>query len=217
MQTIMEGTSVAIRRQAVIALIALIALVATAGEGGAQDTAVTATMLRIVGETADQYRTGRSVWLVADYRFPHRVRGPFATREAAQLARRDSAATLGVFGPYVTPRDSSADSGWRIRSVRVVLRAAGKDTTIDVNPDSVDALFFTMAPFDKFVVPYYSRLYGADFALRLRDYALLTIRRPKGHCSTVACEPDPHGRWHVLPVFDPVEWSQPRPAGPGSQ
>ena len=116
----------------------------------------------------------------------------------------DSSATRGVFGPYVTPQDSSADSGARVVSVRVVLRdGGGAETTLDVNPEEVDALFFSMAPFDKFVVPYYSRLYGPAFAQDLRDYAMLTIRRPKGHCTTVTCEPgDPH-RWRVFPMFGP--------------
>jgi len=210
MVTRMEHTPVALGRQI---LIVLIALLATARSGAAQDTAASATMLRIIGEAADQFRTGRPVWLVADYRFPHRVKGPFATRDAARLAARDPSAALGVFGPYVTARDSSADSGSRIVSVRVVLRAAGgTETTVDVNPAEVDALFFTMAPFDKFVIPYYSRLYGPEFALRLRDYAMLTIRRPKGHCTSVTCEPDDHGRWRVFPLFDPREWPRLRSA-----
>jgi hypothetical protein len=195
-------------------LAALLILLGTTRSGAAQDTAVTATMLRIVAETADQFRTGRPVWLLADYRFPHLVRGPFPTREAAQLARRDSTATQGLFGPYVTPRDAGADSAPRVVGIRVLLRApGGAQTTIVVNPEEVDALFFTMTPFDKFVVPYYSRLYGADFARRLRQYALKSPFIPKGHCATRACEPDPGiGRFRVLPPWDPAERSFRGPA-----
>ena len=180
--------------------------------GAAQDTAVTSTMLRIVAETADQYRTGRPVWLLADYRFPHFVRGPFSTREAAEAARRDS--TLALFGPYVTPRDPVRDSFPRLVSVRMVLRtAAGTQTTLDVQPEEADAIFFSMASFDKFVVPYYSRLYGAEFAGRLRQYALRAPRIIK-HCASRACMPDTTGgrQFRVVPLWDPSAWTPGSPA-----
>jgi hypothetical protein len=179
----------------------------------AQDTAVTSTMLRIVAETADQYRTGRPVWLLADYRFPHPVRGPFPTRQAAEAARHDSTATLALLGPYVTPPDPVRDSFPRIVSVRLQVRtAAGTQKTVNVNPQEVDAIFLSMVSFDKFVVPYYSRLYGPEFARRLRQYALQTPMLPK-HCASRACMPDTTGSGppRVLPLWDPSVWTPGRP------
>jgi hypothetical protein len=179
--------------------------------GAAQDTVVTSTMLRIVAETADQYRTGRPVWLLADYRFPHLVRA-FPTRTAAEEARRDSTATLGLFGPYVTPRDSVRDPFPRVVSVKIGLRtAAGTTTTLEIKPEEADAIFLSMVSFDKFVVPYYSQLYGPEFARRLRQDALRAPRIIK-HCASRACMPDSTGtHLRVLPLWDPSAWT---PGGP---
>ena len=174
---------------------------------------MTATMLRAIAERADQYRTGLPVYLLADYRFPHNVDGPFPSRAAAELARPDSGLTFGVFGPNVTPRDTMPDSTSRVVSVRVLVQLPNGRRTIEVNPNEVDALFFTLVSFDKFVVPYYSRLYGPDFARRLKIYSRVMIKRPIGHCATRACEPDPGtGRFRVLPTWDPTTWSLPQVA-----
>lgn len=202
MQTLPEGTRVRIRCP-ILAVWFL--LMGAPASGVAQDTVVTATMLRVVAERADQYRTGRPVYLLADYRFPHNVRGPFSTRRAAELAGGDSSASFRVFGPYVTPRDATPDSAARVVSIQLVVQSPRGRQTIDVNPSTVDALFFSMVPFDKFVVPYYSRLYGPEFARRLRDDALsLPIFIP-AHCATHACMPGPEG-FRDLPEFDPGMW-----------
>lgn len=44
------------------------------------------------------------------------------------------------------------------------------------NPYGVDALFFTLAAIDKFVVPYYERLYGVEYAAGIRQRYLRSLR-----------------------------------------
>ena len=112
----------------------------------AQDTTISATMLRVLAEAADGFRTGRPIYLVADRRFPHNVAGPFASRREADRIRADSGATFGVFGPYLTRVDPAPDSAARVVAVRITLQQpGGRRRTIEVDPDSVDALFFTVS------------------------------------------------------------------------
>jgi hypothetical protein len=171
--------------QPILTIVLLLSALAAAPASG-QDTTVSATMLRVLAEAADGFRTGRPVFFVADYRFPHNVAGPFETYAQARRVKADSGARLGVFGPYVTPRDPNADSVNRVVAVRLTIESPdGRRDTVDVDPTKVDALFFTMSAVDKFVVPYYSRVYGPEYATVLRE-ALLP-RRPLCHASSHAC------------------------------
>ena len=130
---------------------------------------VSATLLRVVAEAADGYRTGEPTYFVAEYRFPHSVRGPYKT-----LADARNAVTrgYGVFGPYTTPPDEQKETVRVVRVTLSVLNEKGVRTESEVKLDSaVDALFLTRAAVDKFLVPYYVRVYGPDgprFAERLQ-------------------------------------------------
>jgi hypothetical protein len=46
---------------------------------------------------------------------------------------------------------------------------------------SVDALFFTLPAIDKFVMPYYTRLYGPDLAAQMRSAYVRQITRAASH------------------------------------
>ena len=173
-----------------------------------QATSVSATMLRVLAETADGVRTGRDVYFVADYRFPHHVTGPFATRAAADRVRSDSGATFGVFGPYRTAADPVSDSATRVVRVTVVTEnARGTRQTIEIDPSVVDALFFTQSAVDKFVIPYYSELYGPQYATRLQG--LTPFLYPKCHASSNICIPNPDGSIVPLPAWD-TRWGPPQ-------
>ena len=105
------------------------------------DTAVSATMLRVLAEAADQFRTGRPIFLVADHRFPYNVSGPFASFEEANRVRA-TGQHLRVFGPYVTPADP-VDSV-QVVKVRVTVRTPRGQREFDVDPKKIDALFFEL-------------------------------------------------------------------------
>ena len=180
-------------------LTALFLLTATAARAAAQDSTVSATMLRVLAEVADQFRTGRPVFLVADHRFPHNVAGPFASYDEANRVRADSGTAFGVFGPYVTARDSIADSS-RVLNVRVTVQTPKGRVVFDVDPAQVDALFFSNSAVDKFVLPYYTSVYGPEYAASLDRLA--AIKKPIGHCLSRICWPAPPIMF--LRVVDPV-------------
>gem|GEM_PF-901087 len=155
-----------------------LASAAQSGLYGQDTTAVPASLLRILAEAADVHRTGRPVFLVADRRFPHHVIGHFESRPKALEMQSDSGASYyGVFGPFVTPADSVPSDALKLTNVHLTFKTAkGAIRTKDVDPKQVDALFMSMSAVDKFMVPYYARIYGPDYAQRLRDDVSVTIK-----------------------------------------
>jgi hypothetical protein len=154
--------------------------------GAFQDT-LSGTLMRRLGEAADGYRTGEPVWIVADPDFPHEVLGAFPDSASADDA---AAAPFEAFGPFRTETDfGRADevflSQCHMRTSVYCpdfdqLTVLGRDTistiellfvlvtgdtiTLSFSPDSVDALFLTVSAVDHFLVPYYARLNGVDWA-----------------------------------------------------
>ncbi len=159
----------------------------------AQDT-TTATLLKVLGEAVDGYRTGQPVYVVAAFRSPYPVYGVFSTRDSASSALPRAGRGYSVFGPYVAPLDgpgevryalSACPHYWptvykcptrsfavgasRVDSVRVtVFVRSGPPQSTTYPRAEVDALFFTLSAIDKFVIPYYQRLLGAASADSLR-------------------------------------------------
>jgi hypothetical protein len=138
---------------------------------------------------------------VAGYSFPHRVIGRFESLTAAQQLRADSGSTFGVFGPYVTPADAPPQGDSQVESVFIRYRTPQGLKMRKLDP-AVDALFLTMSAVDKFMIPYYSRVYGPKYADVLRGQ--LRVKRPGCHIATSPCYPVPDGRIEVLQVPDPV-------------
>lgn len=159
-----------------------------------------ATLLHRLAESADAFRTGETVYLVASDSFPHPVLGGFATRgEAASLARqagpsfhvypvrtpRDLAAQEQVILPgcykndittqYVCPREPTmrALRLSEMRDIVVVYRLrSGDSLRMSISADSVSAMMFTIDAFDRFIVPYYVKLFGPAYVARMRDSVL---------------------------------------------
>lgn len=171
-----------------------IMLLATAAGAHAQRP-ISASLLRRLAETADAARTGDSIWIAVHLDFPHDVIGVFDNPEVAGGALA-GVRNADVFGPYLTPRDPGfgggyvspcPHDGWMTmaftadgicpdgipisdisRLTLVIERISGEPVRIDMPADRVDAMVFNMTAFDKFFVPYYTRLYGAEFAAQLR-------------------------------------------------
>ncbi len=176
-------------------------MASAAADTGTQDTLVSATMLRVLAETADEFRTGAPVFLVAAYQFPHKVLGGFQSRAEADSARAAAGGGHGVFGPYVTPEDEIPDSAAEVISVRLEIETAGGREVVVVDPERVDALFFSQSAYDKFVVPYYAGIYGPEYALRQRE--IFMRKRPPGHCLSRMCLIMEDGAVDVEPYLPP--------------
>jgi hypothetical protein len=178
-----------------------LALAARPSAAAAQDTRTTATLLRRLGEAVDGYRSGRPVWVVAGWAFPHDVLGVF---EDSSRAKEFARPGFNAFGPYFArpdvpgtpaimyaampcphynptvykcPRDSLvatfAVPQESVDSVSIVVwTRGGVPHRGAYRGGEVDALFFTMSAIDKFVVPYLTGLYGVDYAERVRDQSL---------------------------------------------
>ena len=158
----------------------------------AQDT--TATLLKVLGEAVDGYRTGQPVYVVAAFRSPYPVYGVFSSRDSAMSALPRAGRGYSVFGPYVAPPDGPGEVRYALRacphywptvykcptrsftvgasqvdSVRVTVFVKSGPPQFTTYPRAeVDALFFTLSAIDKFVIPYYQRLLGAAYADSLR-------------------------------------------------
>jgi hypothetical protein len=171
---------------------------AAAQQSSSCDTTTTATLLKRLGEAVDGYRTGRQVWVSASFATIPEVVGVFNSQEEAAHAV-SGRVCFHVFGPYLARPDSGGshemmflsgpihfpDSRYPFDSLG---QAVPLDSVVSITvtthlkkgPDivrtypawAVDALFFTMPAVDKFVLPYYERLYGAAYAATLRQRSL---------------------------------------------
>ncbi len=184
-------------------IVAVVLLLGMVGSAAAQDTtrATPTSLARVLAEAARDFRTGAPVYLVAARRFPEYVVGGFPTRARADRVAADSGAGYGVFGPYLTPRDVVSPDSTAIDSVVVFLREPGGTQRVKLGP-GVDALFLNQAAVDKFLVPYYSSLYGPMAATLMRQQAM--ARPPACHIGgTIWCHSS-DGFPSVLPLRDPI-------------
>lgn len=141
-------------------------LALSAATSQAQQPPIAAPLLRRLAEVADAYRTGKPVYIVASTNPPYDVRAVYFDPKTAA----DSAGgSYHVFGPYVTSPDAAAAKATEVLSITVRIRTAKDTESVTVNPKEYDALFWTAPAVDKFLVPYYSRVYGPDRAAALHN------------------------------------------------
>jgi hypothetical protein len=135
---------------------------------------------RVLAEAATTYRYPRPFFLVSHSAYPYGVVAAYATRDSAARFAADSGARLEVSGPYQGP-DSAPR--WNVLSITVRLRTAdGREQTVQYDPTSVDAVFLTTQAIDKFMVPYYTKLYGPEFADSLRNAMIGKVPPPPPPC-----------------------------------
>jgi hypothetical protein len=124
------------------------------------------TLLSRLAEAVDGNRKGEPVVYVAEYRYDpqwkgHEVHGPFETCKEARRFRKyeldDEAGEIyGIFGPFWTKKARSGTTSARGGPMveRVVLHLTG-GRTIELHPEDADAVFWSAAAVEKFVIPYY--------------------------------------------------------------
>jgi len=154
---------------------------------------MSASLARVLGEAADGSRTGDTVFIVASRRFPHPILGVFTDREDALEAAADSL-DYDVF-PFLTPQDfdrpmvffgcvhiqetskwmcpDMPDPGLFFSQIDSISYTAYTQTQgarrMSFPGSDVDAIFFGFKALDKFMIPYYTDIYGIDFVKQMRD------------------------------------------------
>jgi hypothetical protein len=138
----------------------------------ASDTsAKSASLLRRLAEAADGFRDGKPRWVAIHRngdRGHHDVLGVFRTFQEASFMARRAGPEYAVFGPFVTIDDPPDQSSNGTDVVEVIVRQKnGVEKRFD--GDSVDALFWSLAAFDKFVAPYLTSVDGVRYAAEQRE------------------------------------------------
>jgi len=129
-----------------------------------------ASLVRRLAEAADGYRDGKDKWVVASRKADkgnHRVVGVFDSLQEAEFTATREGPEYAAFGPYRTPTEEFlVPPGERVREVIVVYVNGQKKS---YGADSVDALFWGLSAFDKFIVPYLASVASAEYAAEQRD------------------------------------------------
>jgi hypothetical protein len=134
-----------------------------------KDTAhYSAPLLRRLAEAADGYRDGLDHFIVVSLEAPHTVAEVVNSQKEADsiaTARSTEALHFAAFGPYRTEPDSLAQAAL-VDSV-VAYLSDGKTRSYDGS--KVDALFWSLPAYDKFVAPYETAVYGVPEAAKRRE------------------------------------------------
>lgn len=148
---------------------------------------------RVLAEAATTLPPG-SYYLIHERGYPFTVVGAHADRDSAQAALQAktgaAAPRYDISGPV---RGTGARTPWQIIAVTVRVRGAdGREQTVEYDARGVDAIFLSMPAVDKFVMPYYTQLYGRQWADSLRSVVIgEPIPRPPCHRYSFMCWPMP--------------------------
>jgi len=171
-----------------------------------------AALLHRLAESADAFRTGSTVYLLVSDSLPYDVVGGFTSIEQARAAYRGRDHSYHIY-PVQTAPDvrgqamtilpgcykNDITTRWvcpvmptmralRLSDVQDIevtyrLRGGREPVSVRLSADSVSAMIFTLDAFDRFIVPYYTKLFGPERADQMRD-SMLTFAKtaePTGH------------------------------------
>lgn len=149
--------------------------------------AKSASLLRRLAEAADGFRDGEPRWVAIHRKGQqghHDVLGVFKSFEKARDTAQKRGLEYAVFGPFVTVDDPPDQSSSEKDVVEVTVKQ--KNGVVKrFSPDSVDALFWSLAAFDKFIAPYLTSVDGVRYAAEQRE-AYRIGRSPLAYSTTVA-------------------------------
>jgi hypothetical protein len=151
------------------------------------------TLGKVLSQAADGYRTGEPLWIVAQSEPDYDVTGVFDDYEQAVEAQGVEPG-LEVFGPYVTDMDFGRPPMFfgachrpptryylcldseslipmsEIEAISVTVQAVDRaPIEWTLTPEDADAIFFNLSAVDKFLLPYYTTLFGVGYAERVRQ------------------------------------------------
>lgn len=169
-----------------------------------QQEPLSANLAKRLAEAADGFRDDKFYYFVCKRKFPFGldyVRGnsDAEARKAADimLAEKNSGITVDFyekFGPYKTgnidqtqsdPNQTPGDCEPSLVYDKIEIRYFNGDTLADTPSQyldgNVDAIVLNISAYDKFYLPYYTRLYGVDIARDMRRAAIkvLSANPPK--------------------------------------
>jgi len=150
------------------------------------------TLLARLAEAVDGNRKGAPVVYVAEYWYRpsgkgHEVHGPFENCQEAIQFRADilgdpDGKQYGVFGPYWTKLAQSGTVARRAGTVvKQVVVHLSDGQTISLDPTDVDAVFWSPAAIDKFVLPYYAGIGSVEEAAEIvkkLERGIILVHRP---------------------------------------
>lgn len=189
---------------------------ATTGGAIAQDSVSRVTppssagLLRRLSESADAFRTGDTVFLVASDTGNYEVVGGFATMEQARRALVGRNSSYHIY-PTLTQSDirgqtlatlpgcykNDITTAWvcppklggvalkalrmsDVEFIEVTFRlrqgAQGEPVQLRLSADSVSSMVFTVDAYDRFIAPYYLKMFGPAFVKGQRDTVLMVAR-----------------------------------------
>jgi len=92
---------------------------------------------------------------------------------------KDTWTTMWVCPPKDSTRATA--SAMRLQDVLRIdvtfIRRTGRRTTVSIDPAHAGATIYTIQDFDRFIVPYYTRLFGPAYAARMRGDLITFVRR----------------------------------------
>jgi len=182
--------------------LATLSLIVFAPGVRAQEPLSTAALRRFA-EALDGNRLGTPVFIVACRDSGYRVGAVVTTRAQGDSVRRFLGVCYGIFGPYIPIADLLAHKAVRgcvhdghtsnqeprpicpfspfpqrdVDSTKLVTYLRGGRThEMHMGPE-VDAIFLTLPAIDKFMIPYYSRVFGIDSAAAMRTQIVRDLGR----------------------------------------
>ncbi len=146
------------------------------------------TQRRVLEEAVSSYSDTGQFFLVAKNVRPFTVIDYYPTREAADTAAARAGETYRSYGPY---RGPTTRDPWRVLSITVRVQTDSGERELHYDPRRVDAVFLSMSAVRKFMLPYYRRLYGNEFAEAVAAVILVpTPPTPPCHRMSFPCISD---------------------------
>jgi hypothetical protein len=158
-------------------------------------------MYRSAVEAVQSQSNEYGYFVAVGMEFPHEVLAIDRERSRAEEVAGRTRLRYGLIGPilggqpmimmglalpckhradsYISCPDTTMKTSLQnVQRILIVSQGAGgSDTVMTFVPDSGDAVFFTPSAMEKFVFPYYARVFGVERANRMREEYLNRARR----------------------------------------
>jgi len=146
------------------------------------------TQRRVLDEAVSSYSDTGQFFIVAKNVRPFTVLGYYPTRESADSTANRAGAGYRPFGPY---RGPSTRDPWQVLSITVRVRTDSGERELHYDPRRVDAVFLSMSAVRKFMLPYYRRLYGSQYADAVAAIIVVPLPpTPPCHMMSFPCTAD---------------------------
>ena len=151
---------------------------------------ISAQLARRLGEAADGFRDGQYHYFLTKPEFPFDLisaQGSYNVEEALHNARtllsEKNRAIEGAESQFILagPFKTTVESGLAIDFDHIELRYIKGEVAVreDIVGKDVDAIVLSLSALDKFFLPYYARLYGAEKAADLRQKVAIDLSNGK--------------------------------------